>query len=126
MAAKKNKMAMISTIIGAISNIIISFVLVPSIGVYGALIASVISFFIITITRILTTRKYVIISVNWYRIGICLGLILLQSIILTINRIYSIHITIGLMILIIFINLSAVFEALKYVFRRKGSFKNTV
>ncbi len=64
-AAKKNKMLMISTVVGAALNIGICLTTVPFIGVYGALIASCVSYFVIVAIRIVDTRKYTKIKIDW-------------------------------------------------------------
>lgn len=83
-AAKKNKMIMISTIIGAVLNISICFISVPFIGVFGALIASAVSYFVIVVIRIIDTRKYAKISIDWGITLITFVLLTVQSVLITI------------------------------------------
>ncbi len=58
-ASKKTKMLFISTLIGAIFNIIMNIILIPSYGGYGAAIATLISYFIIWLIRLVNTRNIV-------------------------------------------------------------------
>ena len=58
-ALKNSKIFAISTVVAAIINCILNFVLIPVWGLYGAAIATVISFFIIWIIRLICLRKYV-------------------------------------------------------------------
>lgn len=65
LASKKNFMAMVSTFIGAAVNLVVCFALVPIFGVQGALVASVLSYLIIVVIRIIDTRKYARVIVEW-------------------------------------------------------------
>ena len=56
-ALKKNTMLMVSTVAGAIINIILNFVLIPIYGGFGAAIATVISYIVVTIVRVIDVRK---------------------------------------------------------------------
>lgn len=79
-AAKKSKMLMISTVVGAIVNIGLCVIMVPLWSVYGALIANVISYSVVVMIRIIDSRKYVAIKHNWVLMGTSLVLVLIQSI----------------------------------------------
>lgn len=87
-ALKNNVMAMISTGIGAIVNILMNLLLVPYIGVKGALIASVVSYLVITMIRIIDTKKYVSIKINYFLLVIQFIIILIQAIVLTLGNRY--------------------------------------
>jgi len=56
--AKQNFGNMLSTLIGAMTNIILNIILIPRIGLVGAAMATYISYFIVVIYRIFDTRKY--------------------------------------------------------------------
>ena len=80
-AAKKSKMLMVSTVAGAVVNIILCIVMIPIMSVYGALVANVISYSVVVLIRIIDSRKYVKIKHNWGIMGTSLALVLIQSII---------------------------------------------
>ncbi len=63
-AHKDSKGFLYSGLIGAISNIILNAILIPVIGVYGAAIATMVSYITVFIYRIIDTRKYISIKVN--------------------------------------------------------------
>ncbi len=65
-AAKKSKMVLISTIIGAVVSIALCFVLVPTLGVHGATIASVIAYLTIIVVRYIDTKKFIKLKVDWF------------------------------------------------------------
>lgn len=56
---KKSLNSMITSIIAAVTNLILNFALIPFIGVYGAAIATAAAYFICFIIRILDVRNYI-------------------------------------------------------------------
>jgi len=65
MASKKTLGALGTTAFGAISNIVMNFALIPRYGVVGAIIATILSYAIVTVARYFGTKKYVNIIFNW-------------------------------------------------------------
>lgn len=88
-AAMKNKMIMVSTIIGASISLGLCFITIPFIGIYGALIASNVSYFVIVIIRIIDTRKYAKINLQLKVNVTTLAMLLLQAILMTLNLAFS-------------------------------------
>lgn len=64
-AIKKNFMLMLSTIIGAILNIILNFILIPQYGGFGAAFSTMVSYAIITIIRILDIDKRLCLKIDY-------------------------------------------------------------
>ena len=124
-AAKESKWVMISTMIGAITNVFACIILVPKFGMIGAAIASVLSYVIITIVRIINTRKFIILNINWSKLLFNLILLFIQAIIwmvdFKIGQVFNIIILIALMI----INIKEINELSKKVLSKlKGSILN--
>ena len=69
-SAKKNVRIMFTTIIGATINIILNILLIPRIGIQGAVIATMISYFSIALYRLLGSRKFLKFNINFYKLGI--------------------------------------------------------
>ncbi len=111
---KENKKAMITTFIGSGVNLIICFISIPFIGIIGALIANVISYAIIVYLRILDSKKYVDLNVNWIKISLSLTLLLLQSSFMMINGVYRL-IAYCLPILFLFIYLKDYISLYHYI-----------
>ena len=63
-AIKNNKMLMISTVIGAFGNIVLNFLLIPLLGGIGAAIATVASYFVVMIIRLVNVRQLIDIELN--------------------------------------------------------------
>lgn len=74
-AAQKTTHSLISSVIGAAANIVLNLILIPLIGVAGAAIATLISYLVVFIYRIIDTRKYLYMTVYWAKININLALL---------------------------------------------------
>lgn len=77
-ASKKTNMLFISTCIGAIVNIVLNIILIPKYGGYGAAIATLVSYFIIWIVRLINTKD--IISLKYSKKKTVIEIIFLMGI----------------------------------------------
>ncbi len=59
MASKNNDMSLVTTLIGAIMNIVLNFAFIPKWGPQGAAIATLISYFTVFIMRAVDTKRFV-------------------------------------------------------------------
>lgn len=62
---KKTKVIMYITFFSAIINIVLNFILIPRIGVFGAAWATVISFFMVFVLSYILAKKYYFVPYNW-------------------------------------------------------------
>ncbi|MDE6275153.1 MAG: lipopolysaccharide biosynthesis protein [Clostridia bacterium] len=85
-AAMKNKMVLVSTLAGAVSNTLGCLLLAPFIGIGGAYFAAMIGYFVLAMIRIFNSRKYSMIKINWVKEIIALGLILAQALFIMYNK----------------------------------------
>ena len=94
-AAKKSKVFAYSTMLGAIVNTILNFILVYSLGAVGAAISTMVSYFIVWVTRMIVANRIVQLNIRLYRDIVAYILLIFQSLILyTIfeNSIYLIQV----------------------------------
>lgn len=114
-AMKKTKGVFKTSLIGAIINIILNIILIPIIGLNGAGIATMISFFIVWIIRIYDTKEFVNIQINIRTMSLTLIGILLQIILLYFNdNLYlNLIMQLVLLLLIIVINKNELINILK-------------
>lgn len=63
-ANKDSKMYAKSTAIGAMTNIILNFLLIPSMAAHGAAVATCISYVIVWILRLIFMKKYMVLKIN--------------------------------------------------------------
>ena len=122
-ANKKTKMALITNVVGMVSNIAINAALIPLIGALGAAIATAASYLILWVIRIFDTRKIVKIDYRVKNISISMAIILLQTLLICLDLDYIITYTIcgiGTLVLMVLyrdVLLSMVRFALKFVKR---------
>lgn len=58
-SAKKNVSVMTTTLVAAIINIVLNTILIPAIGIQGAVIATVVAYFIVFVFRMMDSHKYI-------------------------------------------------------------------
>ena len=66
-ALKNNRMLMLSTVAGAGVNIVLNFILIPVYEGIGAALATVISYTIVVMVRIIDIRRYIHIKIYYYK-----------------------------------------------------------
>lgn len=80
---KKNTMVVLTTMLGAVINLVLNYLLIriPSLGSMGAAIATMISYFVVLIVRLVDTRRYIPINADAGRITASVALLLGQILI---------------------------------------------
>ena len=81
-ATKKTRGVFKTSLIGGVINVVLNFSLIPFIGINGASISTMVSFFLIWIIRIKDTKKFVSIKINMKNMVMTLSLIFIQILIL--------------------------------------------
>ena len=84
-AMKKTNGVFLTTLLGAILNLIFSFVLTPIFGIKGTALASALSFALTWIIRAFDTRKFVKINYNLKNFILPLILVIIQAFVLTLG-----------------------------------------
>ncbi|TWT07043.1 oligosaccharide flippase family protein [Planococcus sp. CPCC 101016] len=84
-ASKKTAGVLKTSIIGGLLNITLNIILIPILGINGAAIATMISFFIVWVLRIRDTKKFVEIKLNTFKLSFTISLIFLQIFIMYCN-----------------------------------------
>lgn len=79
-SAKKNLNVTITTLIGAIVNIVFNLFLIPLIGVHGATTATFVSWFVIFIVRIWDIRNFFPFQIEMNRIALYTVIVLVQCV----------------------------------------------
>ena len=104
-AYKKNISTTMTTIVGAVINILLNFIFIPKIGIMGATIATLISWFIITILKLKLMYKFININIQFMDLVFSVLLIIIEILILNLNG-YIITYVINTLITIIIIILN--------------------
>lgn len=87
---KKSKLVFISTFLGAITNILLNLLLIPICRAYGAAIATIISYLVVYLVRLINIKKYVLMKHFEKKIGLSIVLMLCISILYSIGNIVTV------------------------------------
>ncbi len=79
-AARKTTHSMTSSAVGAASNILLNIVLIKLFGIMGAAVATISSYIIVFIYRIIDTKKYLYMKIYWAKIFVNLFLLTAMSV----------------------------------------------
>ena len=80
-ANKKTAMAFITNLIAAVVNVVLNIFMIGRYGAVGAAIGTSISYFVLWITRIITTDKIIHLKIKWLSVGFSSVLIVLMTIV---------------------------------------------
>ncbi len=96
-AAMKNTMLFVSTAAGALSNVVLTLLCVPSFGIWGAVFTPAIAYAVVLVIRIWDTRKIAPITIDAPVHLISLIVIFLETLVLSIGASHDTYIALGLM-----------------------------
>lgn len=113
-AYKDTKVFSISTVLGAVVNMILNFVLVWLMqDAMGAAIATLVSNFVIWITRYVWIRRYIKLSINQFKHSVMYVLIIIMSLIgLSGWNLFSVCIQLAIFAIIVLMNINTYIEIL--------------
>lgn len=121
-AEKKTTILFISTFLSAVVNIILNILLIPSIGGYGAAIATCISFGAMWILRLALSRKYIHLSIKPFKFYFYLALIVVEVIIMTVGIRMSWLYSALIVFLILLFERELIINTFKHI--KNGGFQN--
>ena len=77
--AKKTKMIFVTTMTGAVGNIILNLILIPHFSAFGAAIATLLSYIIVWFIRLFDSRRIIRLIIDYKRDVICYMLLAIQG-----------------------------------------------
>ena len=117
-ALKKTVNNMLSTVFSAVVNIIINFMLIPVVGIWGAVIGTVAAYFFIAIYRIFDVRRYLHIEIDWFNYISNCFIVFLQATLVSLD-LYTYAVSFIALIVFLINNLKYL-KQLNHRFRRKN------
>lgn len=84
-ALKKSVNNMLTTLLAALFNIGINWVLIPHIGIWGAVIGTVVSYIVVAFARMLDVNRYIKISVKWQTFFPTCSIIVIHAVVVSLN-----------------------------------------
>ena len=76
---------MLSSLSSAVINITINYVLIPLVGLWGAVIGTVAAYFFVAMYRMFDVRRYVYIEIDWTNYIINCFIVFIQAILVSMN-----------------------------------------
>jgi O-antigen/teichoic acid export membrane protein len=113
-AAKKNISVAITTFIAAIINIVINIILIPRLGIMGAVISTAIAYTAIGLFRMIDSQRFFAFQINYLKFAVNALIILTQSILLTMDW-YGYVISIACIIVLVLINRKDIYDLILYL-----------
>ena len=99
--AKKTNMVFVSTLIAALSNIVLNLILIPYWGGIGAAVATCISYVIVWGIRVVDSRKIMVLNIDWWKEIVTTIILLIQVVAGCIDNMVCFALSIILMLCII-------------------------
>ena len=119
MAEKKSVLAMLTAGTGAVTNIILNFILIPKMGPQGAAIATAVSFVLVFVIRVFNTKKFVNIKINYVKFMLSFVMMLCSVFVMQkeiCGEWGSFAISLAFTMAIVIINIGSVIDIVKLVF----------
>lgn len=122
-AAKQTKGVFKTSIYGGIISLVLNAIFIPTIGIMGAGISSMISFFAMFLIRYFDTRQYIHLDINWIKFGLSILIIFAQVGFMVIGLSQSAELITGvvLFVVLLIINrqlLVSIFKLIKMMFKK--------
>lgn len=124
-AAKETKGVFKTSIYGGGMSLVLNFILIPYFGIIGAGLSSMISFFFMFVLRVVDTRKFITMKIDWKVLLSNIGIILLQTAVLysPVTPVVEYSVNLTLFIVLLLLNRHLFVIILKVVKARKKNKK---
>jgi len=123
-ASNKTSHSFVSSVIGAASNVLLNLLLLKPMGVIGAAVATLVSYIIVFVYRVIDTKKYLYMKIDYRKTVVNLILIcgMAASVMFLEYGLIQNVINVVLFIVIVAINFRSAVRAVKmFISRRKGT-----
>lgn len=74
-ASEKTGHSFISSVLGAVTNVVLNLILINAMGIIGAAIATLASYLVVFIYRIIDTHRFFYMTIHWGRVAVNLALL---------------------------------------------------
>lgn len=118
-SSMQTKMLFYSTIIGAMTNVILNFALIPSFAAFGAAIATLISYMVVWFVRMIHSSKIMKLEYNYFDDILAFTMVAIQVVIASINLKNEIIISAIIFLSIVFIRRKNLLKLSNIILRRK-------
>ena len=113
---KKSVMSMLTSTAGAVINIILNFMLIPTRGAMGAAVATAISYVAVYVIRVIDTQNYLKFNTHVVRVVVNTAVLVVQTVILIASFKYWFFFEIGLAVFMLVFNGREIVVTLSKIF----------
>lgn len=85
-AIKKSVNNMLSTATAAVVNIIVNFLFIPPLGIWGAAIGTIVAYITIAFVRLFDVKRFVTIDIRWRTFLPTMAILLIQAVFVSLDR----------------------------------------
>lgn len=115
-ALKKSVNNMFTTALAAVTNIVVNFTLIPVIGIWGAIIGTLISYITIAIVRIIDVERFIKVEIKWGKYILNYLIVIIQALFVSLD--FHIYIVSSIVILLFaFFNRKELIEVIRIIKR---------
>lgn len=118
MVEKKSMLTLVTVMTGAASNVALNFLLIPQMGANGAALAAVLSYIILFLMRVFTSRKLIRIKINVLQMGLNILLTGAQAYVMIMEIPYWVVIQLVLVVAMMAINVKPLLTGAKRILKR--------
>ena len=108
---------MLTALTGAVVNVVLNFVMIPTHGAMGAAVATLISYVTVYAVRVVDTRRYLSFNTHNVRLALNVGLLLMQSVIMLSGVRYSLYASALIFCAIAILNLRGIVSSMMKIVR---------
>lgn len=123
-AAMKTTMSMVSTVVGAVLNILICIILIPIIGIYALLVASAVAYLSIVVIRVITTKEYSLIKLSYIKEILTIVVLAVQGFVVSFIKEPLYLFQAGCLVLVVLIRIKDIIKIIKDFVKIVQGFKN--
>ncbi len=118
MASKKNNMSLVTTLVGAVMNLLLNILMIPIIGAQGAAVSTFISYFSVFVFRVIDTRRFVKLKINYTVLMFNLLAVILQIVSTLVQVQHNWLVQLLLFIFILLLNLKSLLITLIHIYEK--------
>ena len=109
---KKSVYSMFTALAGALVNVVLNFIMIPSHGAMGAAVATLISYITVYAVRVVDTKRYISFSTHNVKLAINMLILALQAVVMCSGISYSLYISAALFCVVAVLNLKGIVSSI--------------
>lgn len=118
-ACKKTKRSFYTSLAAGVINIILNFILIPDYGIYGAAIATFISYFVVFFYRLYDARSLIHFDFSMAKVLVNTALLISMAVLNQIEGLWTYGVLAGTFLLVLIINFKELWKCVMFIIPKK-------